>query len=44
MSEKEFKSPAYSVIAVPVEKIEQNTYSNTSEELPEMRLQYGSKK
>ena len=42
MSEKEFKSPAYSVIAVPFEKIVPNTYNHNTVAPPEMRLLYDS--
>ena len=42
MSEKEFKSPAYSVIAVPFEKIVPNTYNPKTVAPPEMRLLYDS--
>ena len=42
MSEKEFKSPAYSVIAVPFEKIVPNTYNPNTVAPPEMRLLYDS--
>lgn len=38
----EYKSPAYSVIAVPVEKIKPNTYNPNSVAPPEMKLLYES--
>lgn len=37
-----YKSPVYDVIAVPVEKIEPNTYNPNSVAPPEMRLLYDS--
>ena len=37
-----FKSPVYSVIAVPVEKIEANTYNPNTVAPPEMELLYDS--
>ena len=39
-----FKSPVYSVVAVPIEKIEPNTYNPNSVAPPEMRLLYESVK
>ncbi len=42
MSEKKFKSPAYEVIAVPIEKIIPNTYNPNAVAPPEMRLLYDS--
>lgn len=39
---KEFKSPAYHVIAVPIEKIVPNTYNPNSVAPPEMKLLYDS--
>ena len=38
----EYKSPAYNVIAVPVEKIIPNTYNPNAVATPEMRLIYDS--
>lgn len=38
----EFKSPAYNVIAVPVEKIKANTYNPNAVDPPEMKLLYES--
>lgn len=38
----EFKSPAYNVIAVPVEKIKANTYNPNAVAPPEMKLLYES--
>ena len=37
-----FKSPVYNVIAVPIEKIEPNTYNPNAVAPPEMRLLYDS--
>ena len=37
-----FKSPVYGVIAVPIEKIEANTYNPNNVAPPEMRLLYDS--
>lgn len=42
MSDKNFKSPAYEVIAVPIEKIIPNTYNPNAVAPPEMRLLYDS--
>ncbi len=42
MSSSNFKSPAYEVIAVPVEKIIPNTYNPNAVAPPEMRLLYDS--
>lgn len=42
MSDKSFKSPAYNVIAVPIEKIIPNTYNPNAVAPPEMRLLYDS--
>lgn len=38
----ESKSPVYNIIAVPIEKIEPNTYNPNSVAPPEMRLLYDS--
>lgn len=38
----EYRSPAYHVIAVPIEKIKPNTYNPNSVAPPEMRLLYDS--
>lgn len=38
----EYKSPAYNVIAVPIEKIVPNTYNPNAVAPPEMRLLYDS--
>ncbi|MFR1518479.1 MAG: IbrB-like domain-containing protein [Clostridia bacterium] len=38
----EFKSPAYHVIAVPIEKIKPNTYNPNAVAPPEMKLLYES--
>lgn len=38
----EYKSPAYSVIAVPIEKIRANTYNPNAVAPPEMKLLYES--
>ena len=40
----EYKSPAYGIIAVPVEKIKPNTYNPNAVAPPEMRLLYESVK
>ena len=37
-----FKSPAYEIIAVPIEKIEPNTYNPNSVAPPELKLLYDS--
>ena len=37
-----FKSPVYNVIAVPVEKLEANTYNPNKVAPPEMALLYDS--
>jgi len=37
-----FKSPVYNIIAVPIEKIEPNTYNPNAVAPPEMRLLYDS--
>lgn len=37
-----YKSPVYDVIAVPIEKIEQNTYNPNSVAPPELKLLYDS--
>lgn len=42
MSDMSFKSPAYKVIAVPIEKITPNTYNPNAVAPPEMRLLYDS--
>jgi ParB-like chromosome segregation protein Spo0J len=42
MINKEFKSPAYGIIAVPFEKIVPNTYNPNSVAPPEMKLLYDS--
>ena len=39
---KKFKSPAYHVIAVPIEKIKPNTYNPNAVAPPEMKLLYDS--
>lgn len=39
---KEFKSPVYNVKAIPVEKIQANTYNPNHVALPEMKLLYES--
>ena len=39
---KKFKSPVYGVIAVPLEKVEANTYNPNSVAPPEMKLLYDS--
>lgn len=39
---KEFKSPVYNVMPVPVEKIQANTYNPNHVALPEMKLLYES--
>ena len=38
----EFKSPAYHIIPVPVEKIKPNTYNPNAVAPPEMKLLYES--
>lgn len=38
----EFKSPVYNVVAVPIEKIEPNTYNPNAVAPPEMKLLYDS--
>lgn len=38
----EYKSPAYEVISVPIEKIEPNTYNPNAVAPPEMKLLYES--
>lgn len=38
----EFKSPVYHVIAVPLEKVEPNTYNPNAVAPPEMKLLYDS--
>lgn len=38
----EYKSPVYNVVAVPIEKIEPNTYNPNAVAPPEMRLLYES--
>lgn len=38
----EFKSPVYHVIAVPIEKVEPNTYNPNAVAPPEMKLLYDS--
>ena len=40
--EKEFKSPVYNVIAVPIEKVQANTYNPNRVPTPEMKLLYDS--
>ena len=40
--EKEFKSPVYNVIAVPIEKVQANTYNPNHVAPPEMKLLYDS--
>ncbi|MEY8235616.1 ParB/RepB/Spo0J family partition protein [Lachnospiraceae bacterium 66-29] len=42
MSDNKYKSPAYEVISVPVEKIVPNTYNPNAVAPPEMRLLYDS--
>jgi len=42
MSKERFKSPAYHVIAVPVEKVTPNTYNPNKVAPPEMKLLYDS--
>lgn len=42
MMTKEFKSPVYKVKAIPVEKIQANTYNPNHVALPEMKLLYES--
>lgn len=42
MKNKEYKSPVYNVIAVPIEKIVPNTYNPNAVAPPEMRLLYDS--
>ena len=42
MTEKEFKSPAYSVRPVPVEEIDANSYNPNKMALPEDKLLYES--
>lgn len=38
----EYKSPAYNIIAVPIEKIQPNTYNPNAVAPPEMKLLYDS--
>ena len=38
----EYKSPAYNVIAIPIEKIKPNTYNPNAVAPPEMKLLYES--
>ena len=38
----EYKSPAYNIIAVPIEKIQPNTYNPNAVAPPEMKLLYES--
>ncbi len=38
----EYKSPVYNVIAVPIEKIQANTYNPNAVAPPEMKLLYES--
>ena len=38
----DYKSPVYHVIAVPIEKIEPNTYNPNAVAPPEMKLLYES--
>lgn len=40
--EKDFKSPVYGVIAVPIEKVQANTYNPNHVMPPEMKLLYDS--
>ena len=40
--EKEFKSPVYNVKAVPIEKVQANTYNPNHVSPPEMKLLYDS--
>ncbi len=42
MSDKIYKSPAYQVLSVPIEKIVPNTYNPNAVAPPEMRLLYDS--
>ena len=42
MDKKDFKSPVYNVIAVPIEKIIPNTYNPNTVAPPEMKLLYDS--
>ena len=42
LTDMEFKSPVYNVIAVPIEKIVPNTYNPNSVAPPEMKLLYDS--
>ena len=42
MSDKNFTSPAYHIIAVPFEKIVPNTYNPNRIAPPEMKLLYDS--
>lgn len=42
MSKTDYKSPVYGVIAVPIEKIEGNTYNPNQVAPPEMQLLYDS--
>lgn len=42
MADKEFKSPVYNIISVPVEKIRANEYNPNSVAPPEMQLLYDS--
>ena len=42
MSGSLFKSPAYKVVAVPIEKIIPNSYNPNAVAPPEMRLLYDS--
>ena len=42
MEKKEFESPVYNVIAVPIEKVQANTYNPNHVAPPEMKLLYDS--
>ena len=42
MSKQDFKSPAYQVIPVPIEKVIPNTYNPNKVAPPEMKLLYDS--
>ena len=42
MEKKEFKSPVYNVLAVPIEKIQANAYNPNHVAPPEMKLLYDS--
>ena len=42
MEKKEFRSPVYNVLAVPIEKVQANTYNPNHVAPPEMKLLYDS--